>query len=111
MFAAPDASHRPSLALTPSERASSYCMLTCTVAFDANAPPMLPEWWFIKVYRPMWVFGGVAACDMVMTVRWELAHISNDISILQSTSVRRTVSGVFLVFVYFRNKGTRWTVL
>ena len=46
----------------------------------------------------MWFSGGVAACNMVMTVCWELAHISNGISILQSTSVQRTMSGVYSGF-------------
>ena len=60
------------------------------------------------VYGSMWFSGGTTACDMVMTMRWELAHISNGISILQEhVGAERTASSVFIVFVYSHIRSIR----
>ena len=59
-----------------------------------------PDGRFIKVYRSMWFSGGATACNVFMTVRGKLAYLSSGISTWQSTSVQRTISGVFQVFVY-----------
>ena len=67
---------------------------------------MLSAWRFIKVYRLMWFSSGITACNVFMTVRGKLAYLSSGISTWQSTSVQRTISGVFLVFVSTSSKYT-----